>query len=342
MSIDIAAPFENAKYSEFDGQFIKIDENYTEVTESGVFTGEFVDGVINEFEKDGKLGALLSMRLADRESQTFVSTSITWVSYKTARHSVMAHTLMLLAYDPYIRELTVLPEIKTITTKTGKSMTVLDLPPGTVFKAVLDFDGTTRQLNNGNVVYNNNCLGIFSASGFTPLEMRDGKQEPEKLKKALERLENNQRERAAKTAAMNGRGQAPSQGQGQYQQPQQQYGGYQGQQQQQQPMPNPQQFTQQWNNQAPPPPPVNMAPPQSQYPQQQQRNYGRPQQQSQYAPKPSNVPTPEQRQQVQGQAGSFNAQAGQWQPNNVPPPPASMAFQQPAKPQNFKDDDLPF
>lgn len=321
MSIDIAAPFENAKYSEFDGQFIKIDENYTEVTESGVFTGEFVDGVINEFEKDGKQGALLSIRLANRENQTFISTSITWVSYKTARYSLMAHTLMLLAYDPYIRELTVVPEVKTITTKSGKTMTVLDIPPGTVFKVVLDFDGTTRTLNNGNVAYNNSCLGIFSETGFTPLEMRDGKQEPEKLKKALERLENNQRERAAKNAAMNGN--QP----GGYQQPQGQYRQPQG--------------PAQWQNQPPPPPP----PPQNYggYQQRPANNYQQ--------PKPSYVQTPEQRAMQQQQPGAFNPATQKWQPapqqprqGNVmsPPPTAGSPMPPPPPPGGFKDDNLPF
>ena len=321
MSIDIAAPFENAKYSEFDGQFIKIDENYTEVTESGVFTGEFVDGVINEFEKDGKQGALLSIRLANRESQTFISTSITWVSYKTARYSLMAHTLMLLAYDPYIRELTVVPEVKTITTKSGKTMNVLDIPPGTVFKVVLDFDGTTRNLNNGNVAYNNSCLGIFSETGFTPLEMRDGKQEPEKLKKALERLENNQRERAAKNAAMNGNQS------GGYQQPQGQYRQPQG--------------PAQWQNQPPPPPP-----PQNYGGYQQQRPANNYQQ-----PKPSYVQTPEQRAMQQQQPGAFNPATQKWQPtpqqprqgNVMPPPPtAGSPMPPPPPPGGFKDDDLPF
>lgn len=319
MSIDIAAPFENAKYSEFDGQFIKIDENYTEVTESGVFTGEFVDGVINEFEKDGKQGALLSIRLANRESQTYVSTSITWVSYKTARYSLMAHTLMLLAYDPYIRELTVVPEVKTITTKSGKTMTVLDIPPGTVFKVVLDFDGTTRTLNNGNVAYNNSCLGIFSETGFTPLEMRDGKQEPEKLKKALERLENNQRERAAKNAAMNGK----------------QPGGYQQPQGYRQP-----QGPAQWQNQPPPPPPP--------------QNYGGYQQRpanNYQQPKPSYVQTPEQRAMQQQQPGAFNPATQKWQPasqqprqgNVMPPPPtAGSPMPPPPPPGGFKDDNLPF
>ena len=321
MSIDIAAPFENAKYSEFDGQFIKIDENYTEFTESGVFTGEFVDGVINEFEKDGKQGALLSIRLANRESQTFISTSITWVSYKTARYSLMAHTLMLLAYDPYIRELTVVPEVKTITTKSGKTMNVLDIPPGTVFKVVLDFDGTTRNLNNGNVAYNNSCLGIFSETGFTPLEMRDGKQEPEKLKKALERLENNQRERAAKNAAMNGNQS------GGYQQPQGQYRQPQG--------------PAQWQNQPPPPPP-----PQNYGGYQQQRPANNYQQ-----PKPSYVQTPEQRAMQQQQPGAFNPATQKWQPtpqqprqgNVMPPPPtAGSPMPPPPPPGGFKDDDLPF
>ena len=328
MSIDIAAPFENAKYSEFDGQFIKIDENYTEFTESGVFTGEFVDGVINEFEKDGKQGALLSIRLANRESQTFISTSITWVSYKTARYSLMAHTLMLLAYDPYIRELTVVPEVKTITTKSGKTMNVLDIPPGTVFKVVLDFDGTTRTLNNGNVAYNNSCLGIFSETGFTPLEMRDGKQEPEKLKKALERLENNKRERAAKNAAMNGNQQSGGyqQPQGQYQQPQGQYRQSQG--------------PAQWQNQPPPPPPP--------------QNYGGYQQRpanNYQQPKPSYVQTPEQRVMQQQQPGAFNPATQKWQPapqqprqgNVMPPPPtAGSPMPPPPPPGGFKNDDLPF
>lgn len=201
MDVDIYAPFESSKYNEFEG-FIKLDD-YTEVYESGVFTGEFVDGIINEFVKDGKTGAILNIRLADRASQTYVSTTIPWVNYKTARYSLMAHTFMLLAYDPFIRELAVIPQINQITTKNNKTMTFLDLPPGRVFKVVLDFDGTTKNLNNGSVIHNNNCLGVFSESGFTPLEMRDGKQQPEKLKKALERLENNQREREAKGAAFN-------------------------------------------------------------------------------------------------------------------------------------------
>ena len=233
MDVDIYAPFESSKYSEFEG-FIKLDD-YTEVYESGIFTGEFVDGIINEFVKDGKTGAILNIRLADRASQTYVSTTIPWVNYKTARYSLMAHTFMLLAYDPFIRELAVIPQINQITTKNNKTMTFLDLPPGRVFKVVLDFDGTTKNLNNGSVIHNNNCLGVFSESGFTPLEMRDGKQQPEKLKKAMEKLENNRREREAKGAAFNNASyqqpQAPWQNQpppppqnyGNYQQPQSNY-----------------------------------------------------------------------------------------------------------------------
>ena len=198
-------------------------------------------------------------------------------------------------------------------------MNVLDIPPGTVFKVVLDFDGTTRTLNNGNVAYNNSCLGIFSETGFTPLEMRDGKQEPEKLKKALERLENNQRERAAKNAAMNGQPGGYQQPQGQYRQPQ---------------------GPAQWQNQPPPPPPP--------------QNYGGYQQRpanNYQQPKPSYVQTPEQRAMQQQQPGAFNPATQKWQPasqqprqgNVMPPPPtAGSPMPPPPPPGGFKDDDLPF
>lgn len=328
--IDYGAPFQAQSYNEYDGAFIKIDENFTEHTESGIYTGQWVSGFINEYDKDGATGALLNFTLADPEKQTFLNTSIQWVNPKNARYSLIAHTLILLAFDPYIQQLQVVPSIKVLDTKNGGVTHVLEIPPGTAFTVVVDFDGKIKQTAS-KTVYTNFCLGIFDPRGFSPYELRDGASETKRLNKALETLKQRQQERAVKAAA----------GQGGYQPQQPQYG-YQAPQNQQ--MPTPQQFTQQWQQ------PQNPAPQQGRYtaPQQgQQRyqqppqgNYGRPQQQGQYAPKPSNVPTPEQRQQVQGQTGSFNAQAGQWQP--VPPPPASMAPQQPAKPQNFKDDDLPF
>ena len=340
--IDYGAPFQAQSYNEYDGAFIKIDENFTEHTESGIYIGQWVSGFINEYDKDGATGALLNFTLADPEKQTFLNTSIQWVNPKNARYSLIAHTLILLAFDPYIQQLQVVPSIKVLDTKNGGVTHVLEIPPGTAFTVVVDFDGKIKQTAS-KTVYTNFCLGIFDPRGFSPYELRDGASETKRLNKALETLKQRQQERAVKAAA----------GQGGYQPQQQPQYGYQAPQNQQRPaapqqMPTPQQFTQQWQQ------PQNPAPQQGRYaaPQQGQQRYqqppqgtyGRPQQpQGQYAPKPSNVPTPEQRQQVQGQAGSFNAQAGQWQPNNVPPPPASMApQQQPAKPQNFKDDDLPF
>ena len=338
--IDYGAPFQAQSYNEYDGAFIKIDENFTEHTESGIYTGQWVSGFINEYDKDGATGALLNFTLADPEKQTFLNTSIQWVNPKNARYSLIAHTLILLAFDPYIQQLQVVPSIKVLDTKNGGVTHVLEIPPGTAFTVVVDFDGKIKQTAS-KTVYTNFCLGIFDPRGFSPYELRDGASETKRLNKALETLKQRQQERAVKAAA----------GQGGYQPQQQPQYGYQAPQNQQrqaapQQMPTPQQFTQQWQQ------PQNPAPQQGRYaaPQQGQQRYqqppqgtyGRPQQQpqGQYAPKPSNVPTPEQRQQVQGQAGSFNPQAGQWQP--VPPPPASMAPQQPAKPQNFKDDDLPF
>lgn len=339
--IDYGAPFQAQSYNEYDGAFIKIDENFTEHTESGIYTGQWVSGFINEYDKDGATGALLNFTLADPEKQTFLNTSIQWVNPKNARYSLIAHTLILLAFDPYIQQLQVVPSIKVLDTKNGGVTHVLEIPPGTTFTVVVDFDGKIKQTAS-KTVYTNFCLGIFDPRGFSPYELRDGASETKRLNKALETLKQRQQERAVKAAA----------GQGGYQPQQQPQYGYQAPQNQQrsavpQQMPTPQQFTQQWQQPQNPAPQQGRyaAPPQNQrYQQPPQGNYGRPQQQpqGQYAPKPSNVPTPEQRQQVQGQAGSFNAQAGQWQPNNVPPPPASMAPQQPAKPQNFKDDDLPF
>lgn len=337
--IDYGAPFQAQSYNEYDGAFIKIDENFTEHTESGIYTGQWVNGFINEYDKDGATGALLNFTLADPEKQTFLNTSIQWVNPKNARYSLIAHTLILLAFDPYIQQLQVVPSIKVLDTKNGGVTHVLEIPPGTAFTVVVDFDGKIKQTAS-KTVYTNFCLGIFDPRGFSPYELRDGASETKRLNKALETLKQRQQERAVKAAA----------GQGGYQPQQPQYG-YQAPQNQQrqaapQQMPTPQQFTQQWQQPQMPQPGRYAAPQQGQqrYQQPPQGTYGRPQQQpqGQYAPKPSNVPTPEQRQQVQGQAGSFNAQAGQWQPNNVPPPPASMAPQQPAKPQNFKDDDLPF
>ena len=336
--IDYGAPFQAQSYNEYDGAFIKIDENFTEHTESGIYTGQWVSGFINEYDKDGATGALLNFTLADPEKQTFLNTSIQWVNPKNARYSLIAHTLILLAFDPYIQQLQVVPSIKVLDTKTGGVTHVLEIPPGTAFTVVVDFDGKIKQIAS-KTVYTNFCLGIFDPRGFSPYELRDGASETKRLNKALETLKQRQQERAVKAAA----------GQGGYQPQQPPQYGYQAPQNQQRPaapqqMPTPQQFSQQWQQ------PQNPAPQQGRYaaPQQGQQRYQQPPQgtygrpQGQYAPKPSNVPTPEQRQQVQGQAGSFNAQAGQWQPNNVPPPPASMAPQQPAKPQNFKDDDLPF
>lgn len=303
MDVDIYAPFESSKYNEFEG-FIKLDD-YTEVYESGIFTGEFVDGIINEFVKDGKTGAILNIRLADRASQTYVSTTIPWVNYKTARYSLMAHTFMLLAYDPFIRELAVIPQINQITTKNNKTMTFLDLPPGRVFKVVLDFDGTTKNLNNGSVIHNNNCLGVFSESGFTPLEMRDGKQQPEKLKKALERLENNQRERATKGAAFNNNAS--------YQQPQAP-----------------------WQNQPPPPPPQNYG----NY-QQPQNNYQQPRPSYVQTPEQRKA---QQQQSGNFNANSQKWQPQAQQPGNVMPPPLTSGspVPPPPPPGGFKSDDLPF
>ena len=305
--IDYGAPFQAQSYNEYDGNFIKIDENFTEHTESGIYTGQWVSGFINEYDKDGATGALLNFTLADPEKQTFLNTSIQWVNPKNARYSLIAHTLILLAFDPYIQQLQVVPSIKVLDTKNGGVTHVLEIPPGTAFTVVVDFDGKIKQTAS-KTVYTNFCLGIFDPRGFSPYELRDGASETKRLNKALETLKQRQQERAVKAAA----------GQGGYQPQQQPQYGYQAPQNQQrqaapQQMPTPQKFTQQWQ-----------------------------QPQGQYAPKPSNVPTPEQRQQVQGQAGSFNPQAGQWQPNTVPPPPASMAPQQQGKPQNFKDDDLPF
>ena len=304
MDVDIYAPFESSKYNEFEG-FIKLDD-YTEVYESGIFTGEFVDGIINEFVKDGKTGAILNIRLADRASQTYVSTTIPWVNYKTARYSLMAHTFMLLAYDPYIRELAVIPQINQITTKNNKTMTFLDLPPGRVFKVVLDFDGTTKNLNNGSVIHNNNCLGVFSESGFTPLEMRDGKQQPEKLKKALERLENNQRERATKGAAFNNNAS--------YQQPQAP-----------------------WQNQPPPPPPPQNY---GNY-QQPQNNYQQPRPSYVQTPEQRKA---QQQQSGNFNANSQKWQPQAQQPGNVMPPPLTSGspVPPPPPPGGFKSDDLPF
>lgn len=337
--IDYGAPFQAQSYNEYDGDFIKIDDNFTEHTESGVYTGQWVNGFINEYDKDGATGALLNFTLADPEKQTYLKSSIQWVNPKNARYSLMAHTLILLAFDPYIQQLQVVPSVKILDTKNGGTSHILEIPPGTTFTVVVDFDGKVKQTAS-QTIYSNFCLGIFDPRGFSPFELRDGASEPKRFNKALEKLKQRQQERAVKAAA----------GQGGYQPQQQPQYGYQAPQNQQRPaapqqMPTPQQFSQQWQQ------PQNVpqqgryaAPPQGQqrYQQPPQGTYGRPQQQpqGQYAPKPSNVPTPEQRQQVQGQAGSFNAQAGQWQP--VPPPPASMAPQQPAKPQNFKDDDLPF
>ena len=308
--IDYGAPFQAQSYNEYDGNFIKIDENFTEHTESGIYTGQWVSGFINEYDKDGATGALLNFTLADPEKQTFLNTSIQWVNPKNARYSLIAHTLILLAFDPYIQQLQVVPSIKVLDTKNGGQMHVLEIPPGTAFTVVVDFDGKTKQVAQ-KTIFTNFCLGIFDPRGFSPYELRDGASETKRLNKALETLKQRQQERAVKAAA----------GQGGYQPQQPQYG-YQAPQNQQRPA-APQQGQQRY--QQPP-----------------QGTYGRPQQQpqGQYAPKPSNVPTPEQRQQVQGQAGSFNPQAGQWQP--VPPPPANMAPQQQGKPQNFKDDDLPF
>lgn len=339
--IDYGAPFQAQSYNEYDGDFIKIDENFTEHTESGVYTGQWVNGFINEYDKDGATGALLNFTLADPEKQTFLKSSIQWVNPKNARYSLMAHTLILLAFDPYIQQLQVVPSVKILDTKNGGTSHILEIPPGTTFTVVVDFDGKVKQTAS-QTIYNNFCLGIFDPHGFSPFELRDGASETKRFNKALEKLKQRQQERAVKAAA----------GQGGYQPHQQQYG-YQAPQNQQRPvapqqqMPTPQQFTQQWQQPNTAPQQGRYAAPQQgqqRYQQPPQGTYGRPQQQQQgqYAPKPSNVPTPEQRQQVQGQAGSFNAQAGQWQPNNVPPPPASMAPQQPAKPQNFKDDDLPF
>lgn len=341
--IDYGAPFQAQSYNEYDGNFIKIDENFTEHTESGIYTGQWVNGFINEYDKDGATGALLNFTLADPEKQTFLNTSIQWVNPKNARYSLIAHTLILLAFDPYIQQLQVVPSIKVLDTKNGGVSHVLEIPPGTVFTVVVDFDGKIKQIAS-KTVYTNFCLGIFDPRGFSPYELRDGASETKRLNKALETLKQRQQERAVKAAA----------GQGGYQPQQQPQYGYQAPQNQQRPaapqqMPTPQQFSQQWQqtqNQAPQQQGRYAAQPQGQqrYQQPPQGTYGRPQQQpqNQYAPKPSNIPTPEQRQQVQGQAGSFNAQAGQWQPNTVPPPPASMAPQQQGKPQNFKDDDLPF
>ena len=333
--IDYGAPFQAQSYNEYDGAFIKIDENFTEHTESGVYTGQWVSGFINEYDKDGATGALLNFTLADPEKQTFLNTSIQWVNPKNARYSLIAHTLILLAFDPYIQQLQVVPSIKVLDTKNGGVTHVLEIPPGTTFTVVVDFDGKIKQTAS-KTVYTNFCLGIFDPRGFSPYELRDGASETKRLNKALETLKQRQQERAVKAAA----------GQGGYQPQQQQYG-YQAPQNQQRPaapqqMPTPQQFSQQWQQPQNPAPQQPQMPPPGRYaaPPQNQR-YQQPLQ-GQYAPKPSNVPTPEQRQQVQGQTGSFNAQAGQWQPNNVPPPPASMAPQQQGKPQNFKDDDLPF
>ena len=338
--IDYGAPFQAQSYNEYDGAFIKIDDSFTEHTESGIYTGQWVSGFINEYDKDGATGALLNFTLADPEKQTFLNTSIQWVNPKNARYSLIAHTLILLAFDPYIQQLQVVPSIKVLDTKNGGVTHVLEIPPGTVFTVVVDFDGKIKQTAS-KTVYTNFCLGIFDPRGFSPYELRDGASETKRLNKALETLKQRQQERAVKAAA----------GQGGYQPQQQPQYGYQAPQNQQRPaapqqqMPTPQQFTQQWQQ------PQNPASQQGRYaaPQQGQQRYqqppqgpyGRPQQQGQYAPKPSNVPTPEQRQQVQGQSGSFNPQAGQWQPNNVPPPPANMAPPQ-GKPQNFKDDELPF
>lgn len=343
--IDYGAPFQAQSYNEYDGDFIKIDDNFTEYTESGVYTGQWVNGFINEYDKDGATGALLNFTLADPEKQTFLKSSIQWVNPKNARYSLMAHTLILLAFDPYIQQLQVVPSVKILDTKNGGTSHILEIPPGTTFTVVVDFDGKIKQTAS-QTIYNNFCLGIFDPRGFSPFELRDGASETKRFNKALEKLKQRQQERAVKAAA----------GQGGYQPQQQPQYGYQAPQNQQRPaapqqMPTPQQFTQQWQQPQNVPQQGRYAAPQQgqqRYQQPPQGTYGRPQQQpqGQYAPKPSNVPTPEQRQQVQGQAGSFNPQAGQWQannvPNNVPPPPASMAPQQPAKPQNFKDDDLPF
>lgn len=325
--IDYAAPFQAQSYNEYDGNFIKIDENFTEHTESGIYTGKWVSGFINEYDKDGATGALLNFTLADPEKQTFLNTSIQWVNPKNARYSLIAHTLILLAFDPYVQQLQVVPSIKVLDTKNGGVTHILEIPPGTTFTVVVDFDGKIKQTAS-KTIYNNFCLGIFDPRGFSPYELRDGASETKRLNKALETLKQRQQERVIKAAA----------GQGGYQPQQQSQYGYQAPQNQQRPaapqqMPTPQQFSQQWQQ------PQNPAPQQGRYAAPPQGTYGKPQG---YAPKASNVPTPEQRQQVQGQAGSFNAQAGQWQPNTVPPPPASMAPQQQGKPQNFKDDDLPF
>ena len=332
--IDYGAPFQAQSYNEYDGNFIKIDENFTEHTESGIYTGQWVDGFINEYDKDGATGALLNFTLADPVNQTFLKTSIQWVNPKNARYSLIAHTLILLAFDPYIQQLQVVPSIKVLDTKNGGQTHILEIPPGTAFTVVVDFDGKTKQVAQ-KTIFTNFCLGIFDPRGFSPYELRDGASETKRLNKALETLKQRQQERAVKAAA----------GQGGYQPQQPPQYGYQAPQNQQrqaapQQMPTPQQFTQQWQQPQNPAPQQPQMPPPGRYaaPPQNQR-YQQPQ--GQYAPKPSNVPTPEQRQQVQGQTGSFNAQAGQWQPNNVPPPPASMAPQQ-GKPQNFKDDDLPF
>lgn len=334
--IDYGAPFQAQSYNEYDGNFIKIDENFTEHTESGIYTGQWVDGFINEYDKDGATGALLNFTLADPVNQTFLKTSIQWVNPKNARYSLIAHTLILLAFDPYIQQLQVVPSIKVLDTKNGGQTHILEIPPGTAFTVVVDFDGKTKQVAQ-KTIFTNFCLGIFDPRGFSPYELRDGASETKRLNKALETLKQRQQERAVKAAA----------GQGGYQPQQQPQYGYQAPQNQQRPaapqqMPTPQQFSQQWQQPQNPAPQQPQMPPPGRYaaPPQNQR-YQQPQQ-GQYAPKPSNIPTPEQRQQVQGQTGSFNAQAGQWQPNNVPPPPASMAPQQQGKPQNFKDDDLPF
>lgn len=334
--IDYGAPFQAQSYNEYDGNFIKIDENFTEHLESGIYTGQWVDGFINEYDKDGATGALLNFTLADPVNQTFLKTSIQWVNPKNARYSLIAHTLILLAFDPYIQQLQVVPSIKVLDTKNGGQTHILEIPPGTAFTVVVDFDGKTKQVAQ-KTIFTNFCLGIFDPRGFSPYELRDGASETKRLNKALETLKQRQQERAVKAAA----------GQGGYQPQQQPQYGYQAPQNQQRPaapqqMPTPQQFTQQWQQPQNPAPQQPQMPPPGRYaaPPQNQRYQQQPQ--GQYAPKPSNVPTPEQRQQVQGQTGSFNAQAGQWQPNNVPPPPASMAPQQQGKPQNFKDDDLPF
>ena len=155
--IDYGAPFQAQSYNEYDGNFIKIDDSFTEHTESGIYTGQWVSGFINEYDKDGATGALLNFTLADPEKQTFLNTSIQWVNPKNARYSLIAHTLILLAFDPYIQQLQVVPSIKVLDTKNGGVTHVLEIPPGTAFTVVVDFDGKIKQTAS-KTVYTNFCL----------------------------------------------------------------------------------------------------------------------------------------------------------------------------------------